>query len=78
VIDANDAALAAGCATGFQFAPVTAAALGDVIDRVCDAYADAPTWRSMIRRAMRHPVGWDRSAATYAALYRSLVDAAAP
>ncbi len=77
VIDANDAALAAGCATGFQFAPVTAAALGDAIDRVCDAFADAPTWRSMIRRAMRHPVGWDRSAATYTALYRSLVDAAA-
>ena len=76
VIDANDAALVAGCATGFQFAPVTAAALGDAIDRVCDAYAGAPAWRSMIRRAMRHPVGWDRSAAAYAALYRSLAEAA--
>ena len=77
VIDANDAALAAGCATGFQFAPVTAAALGDTIDRVCDAYADAPTWRSMIRGAMRHPVGWDRSAAIYATLYETLAGDAA-
>jgi starch synthase len=77
VIDANDAALAAGCATGFQFAPITAAALGDTIDRVCDAYADAPAWWSMTRRAMKHPVGWDRSAATYATLYETLAGDAA-
>ena len=72
VIDANDAALAAGCATGFQFAPVTAAGLGDAIDRACDAYADRRVWRTMMARAMKHPVGWERSAQSYLDLYRGL------
>lgn len=72
VIDANDAALRTGCATGFQFSPVTAAGLGDAIDRACDAYADRRQWRAMTARAMKHPVGWERSAEAYAALYRGL------
>ncbi len=77
VIDANEAALAAECSTGFQFEPITASALGDAIDRVCDAYADNASWHSMVRRAMRHPVGWDRSAKSYVELYASLIDSAA-
>jgi starch synthase len=75
VIDANDAALEAGCATGFQFAPVSADALGDAIDRVCGLYSNRPMWMSMVEKAMKHPVGWESSAQQYAALYRSLVDA---
>lgn len=73
VIDANEAALAAGCATGFQFAPITTAALADAIDRACDAFADRDCWRRMMRRAMRHPVGWGTSAAAYRALYEEAV-----
>jgi starch synthase len=69
VIDANEAALAAGAATGFQFAPVTAANLADAVDRACDAFADTALWQAMMRRAMRRPVGWETSAAAYAALY---------
>ncbi len=38
VIDANEAAIAAGCATGVQFAPVTAAALDQAIGRACDLF----------------------------------------
>jgi starch synthase len=72
VIDANDAAMEAGCATGFQFAPITAGALGDAIDRACDAYADEAKWRKITRNAMRHPVDWGRSAKSYAELYMSL------
>jgi starch synthase len=72
VIDANDAALEAGCATGFQFAPITAGALGDAIDRACDAYSDGNQWRKIVRNAMRHPVDWGRSAKSYAELYKSL------
>lgn len=75
VIDANDAALAAGCATGFQFAPVTAGALCDAIDRACDAWADQVVWRKIMRNGMRHPVDWSSSAKSYAELYASLATA---
>ena len=78
VIDANEAACATGCATGFQFSPIAAGLLADAIDRVCDAYADRKLWAAIARRAMRHPVGWDASAAHYAALYASLTGAPGP
>jgi starch synthase len=52
---------------------VTAAALGDAIERACDVYADRRAWRTMMARAMKHPVGWERSAQSYAGLYRGLV-----
>src|SRR3546814_6916234 len=62
VIDANDAALKAGAATGFQFAPVTVTALTQAIHRVIALYADRTAWRRMVRRAVSHPVGWEQSA----------------
>ncbi|MCL5775440.1 glycogen synthase GlgA [Limibaculum sp. FT325] len=73
VIDANPAALAVGAATGFQFAPITAAALGDALDRLMDIWADRPAWRRMMRRAMAQPVGWEVSAAAYRTLYEEIV-----
>ena len=77
IVDANEAAQAAGVATGFQFAPATGEALADAIDRACDAYADRRQWQAMMRRAMRHPVGWDRSAVAYRDLYRDVLESAA-
>ncbi|WP_298917392.1 glycogen synthase GlgA [uncultured Roseobacter sp.] len=74
VIDANEAALTANCATGVQFAPVTKAALDQAILRTCDLYDDPKTWAGMMRRAMRHPVGWDVSAQTYHDVYSDLLD----
>lgn len=75
VIDANEAALARGVATGFVCAPGSAAALGDAIDRAADLWADRRAWAAVQRRAMTHPVGWEASAAAYAALFRELVPA---
>jgi starch synthase len=75
VIDANDAALVAGVATGFQFSPIEGAPLADAIDRSCDAFAQKNLWSAMMRRAMRHPVGWETSAAAYAKIYADLVEA---
>ena len=77
VIDANEAALRAGVATGFQFSPVSAAPLADAIDRACDAFADRDLWSAMVRRAMRHPVGWDASAGAYARVYSELLETVA-
>ncbi|TCO71135.1 glycogen synthase GlgA [Rhodovulum euryhalinum] len=72
VIDANPAALAAGVATGIQFAPATAEALGAALDRLCDLYADRTAFRKLQRNGMRAPVGWGPSAAAYATLFREL------
>jgi starch synthase len=69
VIPANAAALAAGVATGIQFHPVTAPALAEALADLCRLHADRPTWERMQARAMAHPVGWQGSAAAYAALY---------
>lgn len=75
VIDANEAARAAKCGTGVQFAPVTAAALEQAIHRTCDLYAQPAEWAGLIRRAMRHPVGWDTSAAAYKDIYAGVLSA---
>ncbi len=71
VIDANDAALRTDCATGFQFAPINAIMFSHAISRTCDVFAKPKTWAGMMRRAMRHPVGWDQSAAAYLDVYLS-------
>lgn len=76
VIDANEAALRAGVATGFQFSPVAAGPLADAVDRACDAYADRALWRGMVRRAMKQPVGWQDSAAAYARIYAEMTGTA--
>ncbi len=72
VINANDAAVAADVATGFQFHPVTADALEAALMRLCNVYSDKSAFERMQRRAMAHPVGWSASAPRYAALYESL------
>ncbi len=71
VIDANEAALVANCATGIQFAPINATMLGNAISRACALYDQPKIWSGMMRRAMRHPVGWDTSAKAYLDVYRA-------
>lgn len=72
VIDANEAALLAECATGVQFAPVNATMFGHAIARTCALYRQPKVWAAMMRRAMRHPVGWDLSATAYLNVYQSI------
>ncbi len=76
VIDANEAALRAGVATGFQFAPVTAGALGHALRRAFEVFADPRAWKTMQRRAMASEVGWSGPARAYHALYGRLTAAA--
>lgn len=59
-------------ATGVQFHPVTTLALSNALSRLCGLYAQPRLWRQMSRNAMAQPVGWDHSAAAYAALYKDL------
>lgn len=73
VIDANEAAVAAGVATGFVHEPANAGALLYAIRRAVDVYADKPAWTSLQQQGMRSDVSWARSARKYADLYQSLL-----
>ena len=72
VIHASPAALAAGVATGVQFHPTDAVAFGQALRQLVALYADPKLWARVQRNAMGHPVGWETSAAAYAALYDGL------
>lgn len=72
VIDANEAALSMGVASGIQFSPVTQEALEFAILRAIRLYAEPQTWRTMQQSGMKADVSWKRSAGQYAALYNSL------
>jgi starch synthase len=74
VIDANEAALAAGTGNGIQFSPVTAEALDVAFQRVATLWQHQAVWQRLQRNAMRSDVSWRRPAKQYAALYRSLRD----
>ena len=74
VIDANDAALAAGVATGFQFAPVAIHTLEAALARAARIYRDEAAWRRIQERGMAMDVSWRRPARQYAELYRSLAE----
>jgi starch synthase len=74
VIDANEAALAANCATGVQFSPVAATSLAHAIAQTCDLFDQPNLWSGMMRRAMAHPVGWESSAQAYHALYDQVLN----
>ena len=73
VIDANEAALRDGVATGFQFSPVEASPLADAIERACDLFADTLAWQRVVKRAMTRDVGWSIAAGSYIALYERLI-----
>jgi starch synthase len=72
VIDANDAAVKAGVATGLQFADLSAEGVLDAVRKTLAMYRRPEIWRGMQRAGMRADVGWQASAAEYAALYRRL------
>ena len=72
VIDANEAATAAGVATGVQFSPTSVEALSYALSRAFELFHDGATMRRMRLNGMRADVSWRGPARRYAALYRSL------
>ncbi len=72
VIDANDAAVSAGVATGVQFAPPEADALSGALSRALWLYRDPTAMLQMRVNGMRSDVSWRRPAKRYAELYRSV------
>jgi starch synthase len=73
IIDANEMALAAGVATGFQFSPVTSDALAFALRRAFTIFVDKALWRRLQVNGMTTDVSWRTPARKYAELYRSVV-----
>ncbi len=73
VIDANEAAIEAGAATGIVFAPAEPWAFREAIRRTIDLYGRPKIWRKMQRRGMKSDVSWEPSAEKYAKLYKKLL-----
>jgi starch synthase len=77
IVDANEAALDQGAATGLQFAPVDASVLARAIERATRLYADRNAWNSIQKAGMKADVSWEKSAARYAQLYRRVLQSEA-
>lgn len=73
IIDANEMALQAGAATGFQFSPPCAEALAIALRQAETVFEDKETWRALQVNGMRTDVSWRHPAKRYAALYRDAV-----
>jgi starch synthase len=58
--------------TGFKFRDYTPAALSLAVRRALDVHRDRRAWRGLIARGMAQDFSWERSAASYEALYREL------
>lgn len=74
VIGAGPATLAAGVATGIVFHPTDGLALRLALRQLVALKADPKVWAQLQKNAMRHPVGWEASAAAYARLYEGLAE----
>ena len=72
VIDANPAALAAGCATGIQHDGVGYDALCAALSRAAELYRHPETWQRLQKNGMKCDFSWKASGKAYADLYRSL------
>jgi starch synthase len=72
VIHASPAALAAGVATGISFHPTDAVAFATAMRQLLALHGNPAQWTRLQKNAMAQPVGWETSAAAYAALYEGL------
>jgi starch synthase len=72
VVDANDAAIAAGAATGVQFWPTEQGAFDFALERTADLYAKPATWHDIQLTGMTSDVSWARSGQRYADLFRAV------
>ncbi|MDX3900424.1 MAG: glycogen synthase GlgA [Sphingobium sp.] len=77
IIDANEAALSAGVATGLHFAANDAAALHGAIAKAVRLHGAGAPWLAMRKAGMKADFSWTQSAAHYAALFATLARQAA-
>jgi starch synthase len=73
VVDAEEAAVAGGAATGFKFGPATPENLADALRKANVLFQDKAAWRRLQRSGMVTDVSWRNRASRYAALYHEVV-----
>jgi starch synthase len=73
VIDASPMALAAGAATGFQIAPVSAPMLEHAVRKALALFRKRRAWRRLQMNGMATDVSWVGPAKAYASLYRGVI-----
>jgi starch synthase len=59
--------------TGFVFAEYTPATMVSALKRALRLYRDPERWRALQLTGMKQDYSWDRSAAEYVKMYRSLL-----
>jgi len=72
IIDANEMAVQAGCATGVQFSPVTSEALSGALRRGADLFRQKKLWKKLQTNGMKTDVSWTHPAKHYADIYRAI------
>ena len=72
IIDANEAAITAGVATGILFDEVTPAGIREALGRTMALFQRPLVWKSLQQRGMLADFSWQRVGTGYASLYRSL------
>ena len=77
IVDANEAALSAGVATGLQFTPPAADELAEAISRASVLFQDEASTRRTRLNGMRADVSWRGPARRYVQLYREIAVATA-
>jgi starch synthase len=77
IVDANEAALSAGVATGLQFAPPVTVELSQAVVRANSLYRDEAAIRRTRLNGMRADVSWRGPARRYLQLYREIAAGAA-
>jgi starch synthase len=75
VVDANDAAIGNGSATGVQFWPTVQTEFEFALRRTSALFADRKLWEGMQRAGMLSDVSWTRSGQRYADLFKKVVHA---
>ena len=74
IIDANEAALAQGVATGVLFdGGITGDSLAHALQRTVSLYAERDVWTGIQLQGMRADFSWRQSGSRYAELYAALV-----
>lgn len=74
IIDANEAALNAGHATGFQFNKVTQHEFYHCVARANEIYNDKKQWAQIQRNGMKADFSWKKSGLAYFSLYKKLLN----
>lgn len=74
VVDATDAKLKNGFATGFKFDVATAKELAETLQRAINLFKHPRIWRKVMVTAMEQDYSWEKSSQAYQVLYDNLLN----